>query len=460
MGRLTGHPNIVGVLQIGETASGYPYLVMQFHRRGSLEARIKRLGRLTLDEVLRIGVKMSGALESAHRVEILHRDVKPANILLTDFGEPALSDFGIAHIAGGFTTSTGTFTGSPAFTAPEILGGDPPTTASDVYGLGATLFAALTGHAAYERRSGEQVVTQFLRIATEPALDLRGTGIPDDIAAAVENAMSRDPDDRPSAAGLGEQLQRVQAHHGLAVDDIPLRSNRAATEPPARAAKPTGNLPHELTSFIGRRAELAELKSLLSASRLVTLTGIGGVGKTRLALRAAAEMRAEFPDGTWMVELGELRDPLLAPNVIADSLSFHDQFGRPLREVLIDFLRPRRALLVLDNCEHVLDEAAKLTETLLRACPDIRLLVTSRERFGVEVVPEAGINEHQTRCARTSGIGPRVAQVAQVSLESVRHHCDVGHPPVAEFGKLRECTPSRTTSEQDRRMWFLNRLRP
>ncbi|HEX2285318.1 MAG TPA: serine/threonine-protein kinase, partial [Mycobacterium sp.] len=169
MGRLTGHPNIVGVLQVGETDSGYPYLVMQYHRQGSLEARIRRLGSLPLEEVLRLGVKMAGALDTAHRLGILHRDVKPANVLLTDYGEPALSDFGIAHITGGFKTATGTFTGSPAFTAPEILSGDPPSRASDVYGLGATLFAALTGHAAFERRSGEQLVAQFLRIASEAA---------------------------------------------------------------------------------------------------------------------------------------------------------------------------------------------------------------------------------------------------------------------------------------------------
>ena len=125
MARLTGHPNIVGVLQVGETASGYPYLVMQYHSQGSLQARIKRLGPLPIGEVLRIGVKLAGALESAHRLGILHRDVKPANILLTDYGEPALTDFGIAHIAGGFETAAGTFTGSPAFTAPEILSRRP-----------------------------------------------------------------------------------------------------------------------------------------------------------------------------------------------------------------------------------------------------------------------------------------------------------------------------------------------
>ncbi|TAM65700.1 MAG: serine/threonine protein kinase [Mycobacterium sp.] len=131
MGRLTGHPNIVNILHVGETASGYPFLVMQYHRRGSLEARIRGVGPLSLEQTLRLGVKMAGALEGAHRLEILHRDVKPGNILFTDFGEPALCDFGIAHITGGFTTAIGTFTGSPAFSAPEILGGDPPTTASE-----------------------------------------------------------------------------------------------------------------------------------------------------------------------------------------------------------------------------------------------------------------------------------------------------------------------------------------
>lgn len=122
---------------------------------------------------------MAGALASAHHFEILHRDVKPANILLSDFGEPALGDFGIAHMTGAYRTATGVLTGSPAFLAPELLAGDPPSMASDVYGLGMTLFAALTGHAAFERRNDEQVVAQLLRIATDRLPDLREHGIPE-----------------------------------------------------------------------------------------------------------------------------------------------------------------------------------------------------------------------------------------------------------------------------------------
>lgn len=126
MGRLTGHPNIVTVLQVGATASGRPFLVMPYHSWGSLDARIREEGPLPVELVLRIGVKIAGALASAHRLDVVHRDVKPGNILLSDYGEPALTDFGIARIAGGFRTATGTLTGSPAFTAPEVLEGQPP----------------------------------------------------------------------------------------------------------------------------------------------------------------------------------------------------------------------------------------------------------------------------------------------------------------------------------------------
>jgi serine/threonine-protein kinase PknK len=390
MGVLTGHPNIVGVLQVGETQGGYPYLVMQHHRRGSLEARIRRHGPLALAEVLRLGVKMVGALETAHRVGILHRDIKPGNILFTDYGEPALSDFGIAHVTGGFKTATGTFTGSPAYTAPELLSGDPPSWASDVYGLGATLFSALTGHAAFERHSGEQVMAQFLRIAAESAPDPRESGAPDDVSAVVEKAMARDPHDRPSALALGERLQQVQAHHGFPAAEMALQGEAGTDSPAQQVSAAVGShrtlshLPMELTSFIGRRAELAELKTLLTTSRLVTVAGIGGIGKTRLALRAAAEVTGDFPDGVRLVELGELRDGSALVDVVAAGLGLRDQSATPLRDVLVGWVSSRKLLLVLDNCEQVVDGTAELAETLLRACPELRILATSREALGVD----------------------------------------------------------------------------
>ncbi|WP_231569522.1 ATP-binding protein [Prescottella defluvii] len=144
-----------------------------------------------------------------------------------------------------------------------------------------------------------------------------------------------------------------------------------------------GGLPEELDSFVGRRAEVAETRRLLSESRLVTLIGSGGVGKTRLALRAARESQRVFTDGAWFVELGELRDPDLLGQTVTSVLGIQDWSARPPQEVLIEHLADSRTLLVLDNCEHLVAAVADLAQTLLRACPGLSILATSREPLGV-----------------------------------------------------------------------------
>jgi len=118
MGRLSGHPNIVTIFQVGATPSGSPFIVMQYQPKDSLHGRIRRDGPLAWIEALSLGVKLAGALETAHRLDVLHRDVKPANILFTDYGDPQLTDFGIARMPGAFETSEGTVAGSPAFIQP------------------------------------------------------------------------------------------------------------------------------------------------------------------------------------------------------------------------------------------------------------------------------------------------------------------------------------------------------
>ncbi|MEV5835845.1 protein kinase [Nocardia sp. NPDC052112] len=230
MGRLSGHPNIVDILQVDVTPTGEPFIVMPYCTRGSLEQVIREQGPLTWADSLRAGVKLAGAIESAHRAGILHRDVKPANVLLSAYGEPQLTDFGIARIPGGFRTSSSLITGSPAFTAPEVLKGDEPTVRSDVYGLGSTLFALLTGHAAFERQSGEKVVAQFLRITTQPVPDLHGHDIPDDVADAIQYAMDTDPDSRPASAfEFGEMLRTVQYDHDQMPDEMALLDTSVVT---------------------------------------------------------------------------------------------------------------------------------------------------------------------------------------------------------------------------------------
>ena len=150
--------------------------------------------------------------------------------------------------------------------------------------------------------------------------------------------------------------------------------------PPLRsAARPLTNLPLELSSFVGRRHELDQLRELLSGSRLITLIGPGGVGKTRLAIQIAADVLEKFGDGAWLVELASASDGGLVPQAVAAALGVPEQADSPLSTTLVEHLRDREALLVLDNCEHLVEAIAPLTEMLLRACPKLTVLVTSRE---------------------------------------------------------------------------------
>ena len=144
-------------------------------------------------------------------------------------------------------------------------------------------------------------------------------------------------------------------------------------------ASPANNLPLQLTSFIGREAEIAEVNRLLAGTHLLTLTGVGGCGKTRLALQVAGSLRAEYPDGVWMVELAPLSEPTLVPHAVASTLGVVEQPDRPLTEVLAGYLRSKALLLVLDNCEHLAPAPAQMAEALLRGCRDLRILATSRE---------------------------------------------------------------------------------
>ncbi len=214
---------------------------------------------------------------------------------------------------------------------------------------------------------------------------------------------------RICAAGYGGQILLTQPTRDLVVEDLPegvhirdlgehrlkdlgrphrlfqvVAPNLRADFPPLKSldALPH-NLPIHLTSFIGREREIAELKRLLSQSRLLTLTGLGGTGKTRLALQVAADVLLEYHDGVWFVDLAALSDPTLVPQSVASVLTVREQPGRPLESTLADHLQSRQVLLVVDNCEHLIRACATLADTLLRACPDLRICATSREALSV-----------------------------------------------------------------------------
>ena len=151
----------------------------------------------------------------------------------------------------------------------------------------------------------------------------------------------------------------------------------------ARPARRPGNLPAEATTFVGRRRELAEIKTRLGAARLVSLVGPGGVGKSRLALRSAAELARGFPGGAWRVELAEVRDPALVGNAAVSALDLRDQSATEAVPLVLGYLRDRQLLLVVDNCEHLLDAAARLISEIVVGAPGVRIIATSREPLSV-----------------------------------------------------------------------------
>jgi predicted ATPase/DNA-binding CsgD family transcriptional regulator len=171
-------------------------------------------------------------------------------------------------------------------------------------------------------------------------------------------------------------------------DTLPSQSDSAAIQVADAYRLPTArcypnNLPLELNRFIGRERELREIKPLLWSTRLLTLTGPGGCGKTRLALRLAADLLDAFADGVWLVELAALSDPALVAQAVATALVLREQAGRPVQQVLIDYFESRECLLVLDNCEHLILACAQLVEALLRVCPNLHILATSREALNI-----------------------------------------------------------------------------
>jgi predicted ATPase/DNA-binding NarL/FixJ family response regulator len=163
----------------------------------------------------------------------------------------------------------------------------------------------------------------------------------------------------------------------------PARPQEPRSRPPAPAAdQPRHNLPAQLTPFVGRAPELAEAGQLLATARLLTLIGAGGIGKTRLALELASRLVDRYRDGVWWADLAPLAEPALVPRAVAAALGVAEETGRPLPESLARWLRGREVLLVLDNCEHLVGACAALADALLRACPGLRVLATSREVLG------------------------------------------------------------------------------
>ncbi len=234
VGAVSGHPNIVGVHEGGFTDDGRAYLVMEYFPGGSLLDQLERDGPMSAVEVINVGLKIGRALGVAHDAGVLHRDVKPANILVSAYGEPALADFGIARVEGGQQTATGLVTASLAHASPEVLQGGPPSAVSDLYSLGSTLFELFTGRAPHFRPDEESVWGLMNRVINEAVPDPLSVGMPQPLASTVSRATRAQPEQRhPTATDFVAELS------GEAPLSAAQPSAAPITKPAAEAAPPT-----------------------------------------------------------------------------------------------------------------------------------------------------------------------------------------------------------------------------
>ncbi|HEV7720199.1 MAG TPA: serine/threonine-protein kinase [Iamia sp.] len=252
VGALSGHPNVVAVHDAGTTADGRPYLAMELLAGGTLAQRLDA-GSLPVDDVLAIGAGLADALAAAHDLGVLHRDVKPENVLLGDDGTPKLADFGIAMVADTHQTATGVVLGTVLHSAPEVLTGARATQTSDVYSLASTMDALLRGRAAFAGAPGEGPIPVMYRSVHEPAPDLRPLGVPAEVATLVEAGMAKDPAARiPDARAFRQRIQTVRDHRagGAAPPAAP-----HVVVPPPPLAPPPLPLPTPAPADVTTRAD-------------------------------------------------------------------------------------------------------------------------------------------------------------------------------------------------------------
>jgi len=403
------HPNVATIYDVGES-EGVRFIAMEHVEGETLATRIAGRALATRD-IVDIGAQVADALDAAHAKGITHRDIKPANLMLTPHGRVKVLDFGVAktatrsegltrvgELSTGAQTAVGILIGSAPYMSPEQVLGREVDHRSDLFSLGVALYEMATGRLPFAGATTTETMDRILHAHPEPIAALNAA-IPSELERIALKCLEKSAEERyQSARELLTDLRHLQQ-----TDDdrfrIPLVEHRRH------------NLPAQLTSFIGRTDEIAEIRQLLSTTRLLTLTGAGGCGKTRLALQVAAELLDQFRDGVWVVDLSPLAEPDLVKNAVASVLRVQEGSERSLIEVLSDYVRSRELLLVLDNCEHLIAACARFAETLLLMAPRLHILATSREALGI-----AG--ENVWRVPSLSSPVPAPELSADVLLES------------------------------------------
>jgi predicted ATPase/serine/threonine protein kinase len=373
------HEHIVTIYDFGVSAEAGAYIAMEY-LEGRTLAEAVAAGPLSIDSALEIGRQICSAVHAAHEAGVVHRDLKPQNIFLERSieGERVkVLDFGIARLDAmdaASLTGEGGILGTPLYMSPEQCedgGGDER---SDQYGVGCLVYEMLTGKPPFVANTIPSLLLKKVTQQPEPP-SRRVEGISEEIEAAVMIALARDPRARhESVSEFGRAIEAV----------IRIRRERYATLPAGTPIAHRTNLPPQVTAYVGRERELALVGDLLATARMVTLAGPGGIGKTRLALEVARRMSGDFPGGVWFLELDSVRDPAFVPHALASVVGAREDAQSSIEDSLVEAIGAGRALLLVDNCEHVVDACADLVRALTRRCGRLTVVATSRETLRVD----------------------------------------------------------------------------
>jgi tetratricopeptide (TPR) repeat protein len=400
LGAYLHHPNVVETYDVGEV-DGKLYVAMELVDGMTVHTLLNRLQKLPLDATIELGVQCCAALHYAHElviggesVEMVHRDVKPANVLVDRAGGVRLVDFGVAW-AKGFLDDPDTGAGTLGYVSPESIRVEHPDRRADIFSLGVVLCEALAGHKPFPLDSFDR----YRRALDDPAGALDASGcraalnaIDPKITAVIERCVARDPDKRyPTAADLGTALEQLgPSGHSLAQHvSAAMRKKRGRSptggrpSPPRTAAPARLMLPPASTEpFMGREHTISQLLARIGGAHLLTITGPGGIGKTRVALEFARAVADSFAGGAAFVDLSSCEHRAEAAVAIASVLGDEHTADDSRGELSIKAALEARGrfLLVLDNVDRMVEQR-DFFDALVVAAPRARVVCTSRERL-------------------------------------------------------------------------------
>ncbi len=372
------HPNIVTIHDLGQEGS-INFIVMELIEGVTLRTLIKS-GSVPIRKITTLGSQIADGLAKAHESGIVHRDLKPENVMVTPDGLVKILDFGLAKLAGvkvaPFTqdgetsadTNPGVLLGTAGYMSPEQASGGAVEFQSDQFSFGLVLYELLTGKRPFLRANEQRTMLALLRDDPEPVGTLNPEA-PAPLCWLIERCLAKEPADRfASTRDLARDLASIR-------DRVVEQSRRPAEVRPS-------NLPAQRTGFIGRESEVASVRELLLRDqvRLVTITGTGGIGKTRLALRVAESLNANFSGGIYFIALSSIREADMVPLAVMQTMGIRATPGQSPAETLREHLRnsPQGPLLLIfDNFEHLMP-AASLLADMLSVGAELRILVTSR----------------------------------------------------------------------------------